>query len=194
MQLQEPGICIPLALYVVYNLYTLSEYIKTGFSISSWWINQSNGRVITMTAWLLGVFNAVLKHLGLLETVFEITEKIDRDKSTPGDHNEESAGKFTFDESPVFVLGTTVLLVHLIALATLFLGLQPPPGRQGSSGLGEVLCSALVVLCFWPFVEGLFRKGKYGIPLSTIFKSTALASLFVYLSKNAITVVCLTYV
>ncbi|KAL5861432.1 hypothetical protein ACOSQ4_002728 [Xanthoceras sorbifolium] len=33
---QEPGIYIYVAVFVVYNLYTLSEYIRMGFSISSW--------------------------------------------------------------------------------------------------------------------------------------------------------------
>ncbi|KAL5797911.1 hypothetical protein ACOSQ2_002731 [Xanthoceras sorbifolium] len=182
---QEPGIFIPICVFVTYNMYTLSEYIRTGFSIRSWWINQSMTRVITMSAWIFGVSNVVLKHLGLLETVFEITKKVvDDQKSTSGGEEEENDGKFTFDESPAFVVGTTVLFVQLIALSTGMLGLQPPGDEQGS-GLGEVFCSVLVVLWFLPFVEGLFRKGKYGIPLSTICKSTALASLFVYLSKKS---------
>ncbi|KAK3184396.1 hypothetical protein Dsin_031682 [Dipteronia sinensis] len=184
---QEPGIYIPVAVLVMYNLYTLSEYVRTGFSIHSWWINQSMGRVITMTSWACGVLNVVLKHFGLSETVFEITQKVDHQYSTAsgGDDNiDENAGKFIFDESPVFVAGTTILLVQLTALATGLLGLQPPAGGGQGSGLGEVFCSVLVVLCFRPFVEGLFRKGKYGIPLSTICKSAALTSLFVYLSKK----------
>ncbi|KAK4845721.1 hypothetical protein QYF36_008311 [Acer negundo] len=186
-KLQEPGIYIPVAVLVMYNLYTLYEYIRTGFSIHSWWINQSMGRVIAMTSWAFGVLNVVLKHLGLADTVFEITQKVDRQSSTASggnDNIDENASKFIFDESPVFVAGTTILLVQLTALATCLLGLQPPTGGGQGSGLGEVFCSVLMVLWFRPFVEGLFRKGKYGIPLSTICKSAALTSLFVYLSKK----------
>ncbi|KAH7576717.1 hypothetical protein JRO89_XS01G0135400 [Xanthoceras sorbifolium] len=176
----EPGIYIPAAIFVVYNFYTLSEYIRMGFSISSWWNNQSMTRIITMTSWIFGVLNTVLKLLGLSETSFEITKKDldDHQSSTSIDDYkvDENAGKFIFDESAFFVLGTTVLLVQLAALATSLLGLQSP-GGQGS-GLAEVLCSVLVVLWFRPFMEGLFRKGKYGIPWSTIYKSAALALLF----------------
>ncbi|KAK3184397.1 hypothetical protein Dsin_031683 [Dipteronia sinensis] len=188
---QEPGIYIPVAIFVMYNLYTLSEYIQTGFSVRSWWVNQSMARIVAMSAWISGFLNAVLKLLGLSDTTFEITEKdLDHDQSTSSDDNniDENAGKFTFDESPVFVAGTTVLLVQLAALATGLLGLQQPPAGGQGSGLGEVFCSVFVVLCFWPFVEGLFRKGKYGIPLSIICKSAALTSLFVYLSKKSYTV------
>ncbi|KAK3184395.1 hypothetical protein Dsin_031681 [Dipteronia sinensis] len=177
---QEPGIFILVAVFVIYNLYTLSEYIQIGFSIRSWWINQTMARIITMTSWTFGFLHAVLKLLGLSEVAFEITQKDGYDD----DNADENASKVTFDESPFFVAGTTVLLVQLVALATGLLGLQSPPGGGQGSGIGEVFCSVLVVLWFCPFLVGLFRKGKYGIPLSTICKSAALSSLFVYLSKK----------
>ncbi|KAL5794123.1 hypothetical protein ACOSP7_002717 [Xanthoceras sorbifolium] len=184
---KEPGIYIPVTVFVVYNLYTLSEYLRMGFSISSWWNNQSMTRIITMTSWIFGVLNAVLKLVGLLEIDFEITKKdlVDHQSSTSSDDDniDENASKFIFDESAFFVLGTTILLVQLAALATGLLGLQSP-GGQGS-GLGEIFYSVLVVLWFRPFVEGLFRKGKYGIPLSTICKSATLALLFVCLCKQS---------
>ncbi|KAK1568763.1 hypothetical protein Q3G72_028405 [Acer saccharum] len=57
---QEPGIYIPVAIFVMYSLYTLSEYIQTGFSIRSWWINQSMARIIAMSAWIFGFLNVNL--------------------------------------------------------------------------------------------------------------------------------------
>lgn len=180
MQFQEPGIFILVAVFVIYNLYTLSEYIQMGFSIRSWWINQTMARIITMNSWTFGFLHAVIKLLGLSEVTFEITQK----DSNDDDNANKDAGKVTFDESPFFVAGTTVLLVQLVALATSLLGLQSPPGGGQGSGQGEVFCSVLVVVWFCPFLVGLFRKGKYGIPLSTISKSVALSLLFVYLSKK----------
>ena len=53
-----------------------------------------------------------------------------------------------------------------------------PSALQGTTGLGEMVCNVWVVICFWPFVRGLFRKGKYGIPLSTVLKSGMLALIF----------------
>ncbi|KAK3198761.1 hypothetical protein Dsin_022176 [Dipteronia sinensis] len=182
---QEPGIYIPVAVLVMYSLYTLSEYIQSGFTVRSWWVNQSMARIVTMSAWLFGFLNAVLKLLGISEPTFEITPKEKFTSSDDGNNIDENKGKFTFDESPYFVVGTTILLVQLTALASGLLGLQQPPAGGQGSGLGEFFTSVIVVLCFWPFVEGLFRKGKYGIPLSTICKSAALTSLFVCLSKKS---------
>ncbi|KAK3184399.1 hypothetical protein Dsin_031685 [Dipteronia sinensis] len=176
VKVQEPlSMCIPVALFVIYNLHTLSEYLETGFSIKSWWTSQITTRITTTGAWLFAVSSLILELFGLsdTDTVFEVTQK-DHESSSSNDH-----GLISFDESSMFIPSTTMVLVQLTALATCSLGLQPPGGGGQGSGLAELLCSVFVVLCFWPFVEGLFRKGKFGIPLSTIFKSAALASLFV---------------
>ncbi|KAK2640126.1 hypothetical protein Ddye_027921 [Dipteronia dyeriana] len=134
-------------------------------------------RIIKMSAWIFRFLDVVLKLWDLSETVFEITQKdLYHESSTSGidDNNvNENADKFTLDKSPFFVVGTIVLLVQLTMLATGLQGLQPPGGEPGLV-LGEVFYSVLMVLWFWPFVEGLLRKGKYGILLSNICKSAAL--------------------
>ncbi|KAJ0052396.1 hypothetical protein Pint_01997 [Pistacia integerrima] len=178
--IQEPGIYIFVASFVSYNLYTLSEIIRTGFSIKAWWITQCMARIITLSAWLFGVINVVLKLLGLLETEFEVTRK---GQSTSDDGGDDDDGQFVFDESPVFVPITVVVMVHLTALAISLFRLLPQSSGQGS-GLGELFGSVFVLVSFWPFVQGLFRKGKYGIPLFTIFKSAALALLFIHLCRE----------
>ena len=107
--------------------------------------------------------------------MFEVTKK-DQSSSSDGgsDEDQADAGRFTFDDSPVFVVLTTNLFVQLIALAVGFLGLTYSPPHKDGEGFGflEVLCCLWLVFCFWPFLKGLFGKGKYGIPLSTICKST----------------------
>lgn len=137
-------------------------------------------RISATGAWFLGLLNVILKFLGLSETIFEITQKFHQPR-TPADDCGEDDDKMIFDESPVFIPGTTILLVHVTALAMALLGLEAQ-GGQGT-GLGEFFCSTYVVLCFLPFLQGLFRRGKYGIPLPTICKSSALALLFVHLRK-----------
>jgi hypothetical protein len=138
-------------------------------------------RITTMTAWFFGFLSVLLKLLRISENVFEVTKK---DQSSDAS-NDDDAGRFTFDDSPIFVPGTTILLLHLTALVVSLLKLQPPAhhDRHGS-GLGEVLCSVWLVLCFWPFLKGLFGKGKHGIPISTICKSAALALLFLHLCRK----------
>lgn len=178
MQVQEPAILIPVSLFILYNFYTLLEYIQFNLSIRAWWNNQRMARITAVSAWLFGVLSIILKYLGLSETVFEITQK---EQSSPDDGATVDAGKFTFDESPVFVPATTVALVHLTAIVIGLLRFQPPTHGGHGTGMGELLCSVWVVLIFSPFVKGLFGKGKYGIPSSTIWKSAAVALLFVCL-------------
>ncbi|KAA8524718.1 hypothetical protein F0562_011141 [Nyssa sinensis] len=141
-KVQEPAILIHVALFVIYNLYTLSEYLRTGLSIRAWWNNQRMWRVTSMTAWLFGMLSVILKLLGLSETVFEVTKK---DQTTTSDDSNANAGTFTFDESPFFVPGTTILLVNLTALAIGLLGFRPTSRGGDGSGIGEFLCSVCVI-------------------------------------------------
>ncbi|XP_062150899.1 cellulose synthase-like protein H1 [Alnus glutinosa] len=179
-KVQEPTFYVIVALFVIYNLYTLSEYLRTGQSVRAWWNNQRMARITTMTAWFFGFLSVMLKLLGISETVFEVTKKDQSSDSA----NDDDVGRFSFDESPTFVPGTTILLLHLTALVMSLLKLQPPAHDVHGSGLGEVLCSVWLVLCFWPFLKGLFGKGKHGIPISTICKSTALALIFIYFCRR----------
>ncbi|XP_019078913.1 cellulose synthase-like protein H1 [Vitis vinifera] len=173
-KVQEPAVLIPISLFVSYNFYTLFEYYGAGFSIRACWNNLRMGRITAVTAWLFGFFSVILKLLGLSETVFEVTKK--DQSTTPGEGSDKDAGRFTFDGSLIFVPATTLLLVHLMALVTALLGLFDHVGIE--SRIGEIICSVWVVLCFSPFLKGLFGKGKYGIPTSSISKSVALALLF----------------
>ncbi|XP_059661888.1 cellulose synthase-like protein H1 [Cornus florida] len=188
-KVQEPAILIPISIFVIYNLYTLSEYLQIGLSIRAWWNNQRMWRVNAMSAWLFGMLSIILKLLGLSETVFEVTQK-EQTNSGDDDDNDNvnananaNAGRYTFDESPIFIPSTTVLLVHLMALAIGMLGFQRVRNDGNGCGIGEFIGSLCVVLCFWPFLKGLFGKGKYRIPSSTVYKSGALALLFVQFCK-----------
>ncbi|OMO92762.1 Cellulose synthase [Corchorus capsularis] len=178
-KVEEGAIWIPIAIFVTYNLHNLREYLKIGLSVRAWWNNMRMGRIAATSAFLLGLFSVILKLLGISETVFEVTQK---DQSSDGDDNNPT--KFTFNKSALFVPGTTLVLLHLISLLALPLRLQSPfRGVQGV-GLGELFCSLWVMLCFRPFLTGLFEKGKYGIPSSTIFKSAALATLFIHFCRS----------
>ena len=170
----------PRASYVWYRYlslslttFTLLEYCGAGLSSRACWNNLRMGRITTVTARLFGFFSVILKLLGLSKTIFEVTKK--DQSTTPVEDNDKDAGRFTFDESLIFVLATTLALLHLVALVAASIG----PSHVGiESRIGEVICSVWLVLCFFPFLTGLFGKGKYGIPTSTICKSAALALLF----------------
>ena len=112
MQMEESNF-IPIPLFIIYNFHQLLQYKETCQSIKARWNNQRMGRVNTTCAWLFAVGNVVLKLLGVRETVFGITKK---DTCCEAD-----LGDFTFDESPMFVSGTTILLIQLIALLMSFI-------------------------------------------------------------------------
>lgn len=175
MQVQEPVIWIPLLLFVLVNLQQLLEYLETGQSIRAWWNNQRMERIKTMCSSLLGMVAVIMKILGLSETVFEVTKK--ESSSTNGAQGTDGdLGRLTFDESPFFVPGTTILMIQLAALSIGLLGRQ---SIVQEFGVGEVICSVWLILSFWPFLKGLFSKGRYGLPWPTLCKSSALAFLFV---------------
>lgn len=171
------GLWIPLTLFVIYTIHTLQEYLSKGLSLRYWWNNQRMVTMRTTSVWFIGFLSAMIKLLGISDTVFEITQK-----ETPGSivtADNADAGRFTFDESPAFVVGTTVLLVQLTALGVKILGLQLEGNSGNECGLGELMGSVYLVVCYWPFLKGLFARGKYGIPLSTILKSAMLSFVFV---------------
>jgi hypothetical protein len=166
---------IPTTLFVIYNVSNILEHIKSGLSIRTWWNNQRMGRITTMTSCFLGFLTIILKQLRISDTNFEITKK---EQVHSNEGTNENVGRFIFNESLIFLPGTTILFIQFIAL---FMS-----GNGFGYGVGEVFCSAYVVLCYLPFLKGLFGKGKYGIPLSTIWKSIVLAFTFVYLCSSNI--------
>ncbi|KAK7272277.1 hypothetical protein RJT34_28774 [Clitoria ternatea] len=177
------GLWIPITIFVIYNLHTLVEYLTIGLSVRHWWNNQRMCIMRTSTAWFIGFLSAMLKLSGISDTVFEITEKEPRTSNADGDNAD--SGRFTFDKSPVFVAGTTILLVHLTAMFIKFCGLQAAQNGNGC-GLGEFICSTYLIVCYWPYLKGLFSRGKYGIPLSTICKSTLFALVFVHFCRSKV--------
>ncbi|KAJ9170052.1 hypothetical protein P3X46_018188 [Hevea brasiliensis] len=176
-KVHEPAFYGYVALFLIYILYTISEYLETGLSIRAWWNRQRMTIITSTSAWLFAILSVILKILGISETVFEITRKEESTFTDDGD-----AGRFTFDGSPIFLPGTTILMVQFLALV---MGLLSARDGHYGSRFGEVFCSFLVMICFLPFLKGLFGKGKYGIPLSTICKSVVLALSFVQLCKRA---------
>ncbi|KAI4334134.1 hypothetical protein L6164_018864 [Bauhinia variegata] len=181
---KDLGLWIPVGLFVTYNILTLSAYLATGLSIREWWNNERMSRFMSMNAYFMSCLSVMFKFLRISEAVFEITQK---EHTSSGD---EDGGRFTFNKSPMFIPGTTILMVQLTALVIFLLGLQPAAKKGNGSGLGvgEVLCSIYLVVCHWPFLKGLFAKGKYGIPITTICKSAALALSFVHLCRARATI------
>ncbi|KAL1206392.1 Cellulose synthase-like protein B3 [Cardamine amara subsp. amara] len=184
---------IIVTLVGIYCVYTLWEFMSLGFSVYSWYVSQSFWRIKTTCSWLFSIPDIILKLLGISRTVFIVTKKTmpetkSRFTSVPSQREDDcldpDSGKFEFDGSLYFLPGTFILLVNLAALAGYSMGLQRLSnyGGGGGSGLAEACGCILVVMLFLPFLKGLFEKGKYGIPLSTLSKAAFLAVLFLVFS------------
>ncbi|KAL4183620.1 hypothetical protein AMTRI_Chr11g99150 [Amborella trichopoda] len=166
----------PISLFILFNLYSIIEYWQIKLSLREWWNNQRMARINCTSAWLFGLFDVILKLLHLSETVFVVTPKDDHGSS--GDEAKDR-GRLTFDSSLLFLPPTTLLLLNLAAL-----GAGIPMLTSGDISLvGEMVCSAWVVASFFPFAKGLVRKGRYGLPWSTIFKSGVIASFIVHVCR-----------
>lgn len=181
MQVQEPVICVPLLLFVLLKLRMLLDYFETGQSVKAWWNNLRMEKIQKMSSSLLGIVAVILKIFGISETVFEITKKESSSSSDDIKSGDGDLGRFTFDESPMFVPVTTVLMIQLTALSIGFLQTQP---SIREFGVAEVMCCLWTILSFWSFLKGMFAKGNYGLPWPTLFKSSVLALLFVYLCQE----------
>ncbi|KAG2397358.1 Cellulose synthase-like protein [Vigna angularis] len=120
---QDLGICIPVSVIVIYKVYTVSEYLAAGLSIKAWWNNQRMSIITPMNAGFCAFLSVLLKILRISETVFDITKK-DLPPTTDV-VDDKDAGRYTFDESLVFLPGTTILLLHFSAITIKLLGMQP---------------------------------------------------------------------
>ncbi|XP_017240204.1 cellulose synthase-like protein H1 [Daucus carota subsp. sativus] len=177
-EVSELAILIPIEVFLVFNLCTLSEYLAIGLSTRAWWNHQQMARITSTSSWLFATLSVFPKLIGLSSSAFEVpTPTYDKDMKN------KDPGKFTFSKSLIFLPGTTILLVNLTALGigmSRFLTTSP---QNNEAGIGELLCSLWIVLYYWVFLKGLFAKGKYGIPSSTIVKSGVLALLFIHFCK-----------
>ncbi|KEH29713.1 putative cellulose synthase (UDP-forming) [Medicago truncatula] len=179
------GMYIPTAIFGIYKVYTLYEYLASGLSIKAWWNNQRMSRITPMNAGFCGFITVLLKLLGISNTVFDITKK--ELPPSRDDRHDKNAGRYTFNESLVFLPGTTILLLQLTAIFIKLFGFQPQGlSRNYECGLAEMLISVYLIICYWPFLRGLFETGKFGIPLSTICKGATLTCIFVCLSRRTI--------
>ncbi|KAL0716034.1 hypothetical protein Bca4012_065356 [Brassica carinata] len=185
-----PCLAITATLVAMHCLYTLWQFMNIGFSVRSWYVSQSLWRILATSGWLFSLHDIILKLLGISNIGFVVAKKtipktmpisgyepIQREDDGPNSY----IGKFEFDNSCHFVPGTFIMLVNMAALASNFVGLQRSSCHHGGapSGLAENCACIPVVLLFLPFLKGLFAKGKYGIPLSTLSKAAVLAMLFV---------------
>ncbi|XP_020596958.1 cellulose synthase-like protein H1, partial [Phalaenopsis equestris] len=168
-------------LFASYIIYCVAEFKLCGKSYREWWNNHRMQRITPITAFLFGFLSVVFKLLGVSDTVFEVTRKNQSPQT-----GQVEPGRFTFDRSPVFISGTAVVLVHIMAAGMVLLRLAgwATGGEAKGSGVGEMVCCGWILVAFGPFVRGLFGNGSYGIPWSVVIKAGAFSVFFFRLSVS----------
>ncbi|XP_015881133.3 cellulose synthase-like protein H1 isoform X2 [Ziziphus jujuba] len=168
-----------IALVLTQNLQHITFCMGCGQNFRECWNGMRMNRITNMTSSLLACLSWILKFFGISETFFEVTKKYQ-----PIVNDGADSGRFSFDDSAMYVPITTLLFLHLTALFMPLLGLRPlnDVGRCGP-GLLEYIFSLFMVISYWPYVRGLFGKGEHGIPFSTKCKSSILVLIFLLVCK-----------
>ncbi|GMH11024.1 hypothetical protein Nepgr_012865 [Nepenthes gracilis] len=113
-KVEDPAILIPVALFISYNVTSMWEFNHVGQSTRAWWNNEKMRKITSTSSWFFGFLAVILKLLRVSQTVFEITPK---DQLEVFEGKKTDAGRFTFDESPIFISDTTIVFLNLTALA-----------------------------------------------------------------------------
>ncbi|KAH7533091.1 hypothetical protein FEM48_Zijuj04G0093500 [Ziziphus jujuba var. spinosa] len=177
----EVASVLVVALVLIQNIQTFTFSMGHGQSLRKCWNTIRMNRITNVTGNLFAYLTWILKLFGISEAVFEVTKKY---HPTISDREGAYAGRFSFDDSAMYVPITALLFLHMTVLAMPFLGLRPLNDVVGHGpGLFEYGVSAYMVLSYWPYVRGLFGKGKYGIPFSTKCKAALSVLIFLLLCR-----------
>ncbi|CAK9316210.1 unnamed protein product [Citrullus colocynthis] len=153
LKVQERAtLAIFVPIFILYRSHSIFVYLQCGLSIRAWWNSVKMEMVSITSSYAFGILSLcfVLKLFGMSESVFEVTPKGESNV----DVNEDDCNveKFAFNESPLFIIGTAVVLLHLMALASKLVWMQPlssDDGRRGS-GIGEILGCVWVLFTLLP--------------------------------------------
>ncbi|XP_057847573.2 cellulose synthase-like protein H1 isoform X2 [Cryptomeria japonica] len=171
-KIQEPFVfSIAVGLFLSVYGRRLLEYVLNGCSAREWWNNQRMWLIVCISSWVFALFDVAMKMVGLSETVFVVTPK------GSGEEEQSKEGEFTFNSSALFIPPTTVLLINLAAICESTLRFAVGGYEIKNKPFAEYFCSVWVVINLLPFLKGLVRKGKGGLPWSVIIRSCALAML-----------------
>lgn len=149
-------------IYVTVAAYScsLAESLQCGDTAVEWWSAQRMWLMRRTTSYLLAAIDTIGGMLGISESGFELTLKVDESQAL----ERYKKGKMEFGPiSGMFVIITTIALFNLVCLV---LGLGRVLLREGAEGLGPlflqaVLCVAIVAINA-PVYEALFIRRDSG--------------------------------
>ncbi|XP_057828831.2 cellulose synthase-like protein H1 isoform X1 [Cryptomeria japonica] len=167
-KIEDPTFMVAAGLFLSMYGNDLFEYLMCGCSVREWWNNQRMALISRLSSHLFALFDIVMMLVGLSEIGFVVTPK-------GGENDEVNEGEFTFNSSPLFIPPTTIVLINLAALIKSTFQIVVGRCEVKDKLFAEYFCSAWVVINLWPFLKGLVRKGKCGLPWSVVIKASCLA-------------------
>ncbi|KAE8820786.1 Cellulose synthase-like protein E2 [Hordeum vulgare] len=128
-------------------LLDLMESLQCGDTAVEWWNTQRMWLMRRTTSYLLAAIDTIGGMLGISESGFELTMKVDESQAM----ERYKKGKMEFGPiSGMFVIITTISLFNL---ACLVLGLGRVLLREGAAGLGPLFLQAVLCVAIVPYIS-----------------------------------------
>ncbi|KAH9606225.1 hypothetical protein KSS87_010272 [Heliosperma pusillum] len=149
----------------------LAEVLITGSTTKTWWNEERFWMMRGITSCLYGSIDATLKKVGLRESSFTTTNKVD-DKERIELYNK---GMFDFRTSTKFIIPLVGLVIFNIASFVVGVSRVFILG-QWNEYLGQISLSFFVILLGYPIIEGMVvRTDDASISASVSLKSALFA-------------------
>lgn len=156
-----PWFKIFLACFLAPKLKYLQDILSTGGSVQDYWNEDRIWMTRSVTSYLYGITDAVLKKAGLRQASFIPTNKVD------GDENVKlyKMGKFNFQLPPMFLVPlTSIAFLNVIAFVVgvarvVMVGFV---GGAWDEMIGQILLSGYVSVLSYPVLEGVFLRYDKG--------------------------------
>ncbi|KAK4801877.1 hypothetical protein SAY86_000080 [Trapa natans] len=174
----EPWFLLYLFLFLGAYGQDLAEHLLSGHGATflRWWSEQRTWLIRSLTCFIFGTVDFLLKALGISNQGFNVTSKANHMEQT----QIYDRGMFDFGAtSPMYVSLSVAALVNLIEFARgLSLVLAMNQSAAVESFALQVLLAGFGVVNGWPLYEAMFlRNDKGKLPTKVTLSSAFLASL-----------------
>eukprot|EP00262_Sarcandra_glabra_P009225 TRINITY_DN232_c0_g1_i3.p1 TRINITY_DN232_c0_g1~~TRINITY_DN232_c0_g1_i3.p1 ORF type:complete len:729 (-),score=99.72 TRINITY_DN232_c0_g1_i3:105-2291(-) len=168
---------IPYAYVIVTNYaYSLGEALRWGATFKGWWNAQRIWMIRRTTAYLFGLIDTLLNHLGISKSTFIITTKVSDQEAFK--RYEQEIMEFG-SSSPMFTIIATLALLNLVCFVGGVKRVMMDKDKRAFEQLAlQYLLTGLLVIINIPIYEALFfRKDKGSMPTSVTLTSFVLVLL-----------------
>ncbi|KAL8162758.1 hypothetical protein V2J09_014247 [Rumex salicifolius] len=175
----SPWFKIFLSCFMAPKLNYLQDIISTGGSVQDFWNEDRMWMIRSVTSYIYGIIDAVLKKAGLRQASFIPTNKVDIAENV----KLHRLGKFNFQLPPMFLIPlVSIAFLNVVALVVGVARVIMDGSFGGSRDelIGQILLSGYVSVAGYPIIHGAFLRTDKG----RIRASIAMASTLFCLDVN----------